>query len=344
MSQRLRCIGVACLAASAMELEAQDVSIQHAAVGRTVACVVTTDRETRCWQWSDVRHQESTFVVRALQVPNLPPLDAIAAGDEHACGLSEGVVWCWGSNRLGQLGRWNRDSVPRPVTLDRARAVTFTSISVGAHHSCALSAEGEAWCWGDQWDGSTGTRHTGETVRFPSPVLSKWRLRALAAGGRQSCALTSEGAPVCWGDNATQGVRSDGWRTYFAPVAVTGYADGTSVATGSGGSCVLRRDQGPSCWGSLGRGATDAGTTEPLRQLVIGDSVACGITGSARTVVCWPIAVGSARRHIVSDGTQPLAAREVATNGDRFCAVTDASRLWCWRGTGQDVGQVLIGR
>lgn len=89
---------------------------------------------------------------------------AIAVGGNHACAvLSTGGVKCWGDNRSGQLGN-GRFS----FSLDRstfgettpADVVGLTgkiiSIAAGENHTCVLTSNGEAKCWGNNDRGQLG--------------------------------------------------------------------------------------------------------------------------------------------------------------------------------------------
>src|SRR6185503_12390134 len=76
-----------------------------------------------------------------------PALMAITSGTEHGCGLAtDGRAFCWGSNRLGQLGddgdAPDRSSVAGMVAV--ATRETFVAISAGANHTCALTRDGAA--------------------------------------------------------------------------------------------------------------------------------------------------------------------------------------------------------
>jgi hypothetical protein len=126
-------------------------SARDVAVADRVACVLDESGVVRCIDLDMVSRREvalgsaQDFVV----IEGLPPLEALAAADDHVCGYSrDGEVWCWGLNSHGQLGdgTTNSSATPRPV-----RAGTFAgvqSIAVGMGRSCVV-ARGRALCWGE---------------------------------------------------------------------------------------------------------------------------------------------------------------------------------------------------
>jgi len=89
----------------------------------------------------------------------------VKAGHGHTCGLTTtGVVYCWGDNAALQLGRGpfstgggGTGGTPIPVSLgERPAGVSFTSVSVGNRHSCAVGSDGAAYCWGSNIFGALG--------------------------------------------------------------------------------------------------------------------------------------------------------------------------------------------
>src|SRR5690606_2087894 len=82
-----------------------------------------------------------------------------------------------------------------------AGGVQFASISVGRTHVCALTDEGQAYCWGtgsvgERGDGQSGS---GQHRLAPHPVLTAARHAHVAAGDEFNFALTAEGALYFWG-------------------------------------------------------------------------------------------------------------------------------------------------
>ena len=74
----------------------------------------------------------------ALLVPG--DYDRVSAGLFHSCGLSDGLVACWGRNDAGQ-------ATPPPGY--------FTAIHAGTSHTCGVRRTGVAVCWGSNEDGKS---------------------------------------------------------------------------------------------------------------------------------------------------------------------------------------------
>ena len=96
-------------------------------------------------------------------------------------------------------------------------------------------------------------------------------VRAIAAGGQHTCALTSPGKVKCWGDNrlGQLGSRSTPNGRTPVPVEVAGLTSGvTAIAAGYAHSCALMRGGGVKCWGwnygRLGNGSRDEFGTKPV--------------------------------------------------------------------------------
>ena len=123
----------------------------------------------------------------------------IAGGGEHSIALkSDGTVWAWGNNWVGQLGDGTTSHRSTPVQVSGLSGVI--AIAGGGYHSIALKSDGTVWAWG--WneygqlgDGTTSHRSTPVQVSGLSGVI------AIAGGGYHSIALKSDGTVWAWGNN-----------------------------------------------------------------------------------------------------------------------------------------------
>ena len=186
------------------------------------------------------------------------PLTAISAGLDHVCGLSAaGAAYCWGRNNIGQLGIGSFSDWPQTTPVAVTGGLAFTRISGGDWYTCALTAAGKAYCWGDSEAGKLGNGSGTGGYNTPETVLDDHTFSAIAAGNQRTCAVDTAGRTWCWGI-----VRDNGAGTYAAwsmPAFVSfpvRAAPGLTFTKLSGGAatCGLSTDHGVYCWGTFDRG------------------------------------------------------------------------------------------
>ena len=180
------------------------VSFQSIAAGYAHTCALTTTGQAYCWGYGDRLGNNSTtnsLTPVAVQMPAGVSFQSIAAGSLHTCALTTtGQAYCWGYGGSGQLGN-NSTAVSRiPVAVQMPAGVSFQFIAAGYYHTCALTNEGKAYCWGQGGSGRLGNNSTTDSripvaVQIPAGVS----FQSIAAGSIHTCALTTEGKAYCWG-------------------------------------------------------------------------------------------------------------------------------------------------
>lgn len=192
---------------------------------------------------------------------------AIAAGPYHNCAIdTRGDIWCWGYNPDGRLGVGTDGDERDTPTLVNAPGVTFTHVSLGWSHTCALDTTDRTWCWGSASRGrlgngaNAGTSLSPANVELPDGVT----FVALGLGHDHSCAIDTEGLPWCWGSNDRaalgNGTNDDG----LEPVKVDAPSDTTfdSIIGGAGHTCAVSTADTVWCWGANDFGQLGDGTTD----------------------------------------------------------------------------------
>ena len=254
-------------------------SVPAVAAGALHACALTAAGKAWCWGAGPSGELGNGLIgttMRPVAVAGTQLFVQLAAGGNHACGLTgTGDILCWGSNRDGQLGNRTNTNATAPTPIAMPSGVTFTGITAGTAHTCALAANGSTWCWGANGGGQLGT---GTTTAATAPVVvqSGVPFKAIAAGGAFTCGLTATGAAWCWGANASgQLGTGSADADQLRPVQVTGGLVFDSIEAGESHACGLTHDGAAYCWGAGRSGQLGNGqlADSPRPVLVVGGDV-----------------------------------------------------------------------
>lgn len=181
---------------------------------------------------------------------------AVAAGGRHTCAVASGVVACWGANDLGQLGRGTTGAATATPAAVSGALTGVSQLAAGADHTCALTSAGAVRCWGANAAGQSGTGTATPSVNAPGAAAVASGASAVAAGGGTSCASTSTGGLLCWGNNAAGQTGRGNTGPAASPAQVTGLpAAGAVVAFAVGASHACANTgatTGLYCWGANG--------------------------------------------------------------------------------------------
>ena len=279
----------------------------------------------------------------------------ITVGDGFVCGLEgTGAAYCWGDNSTGQLGQGvvgGADSVPVAVVGGHA----FRSIAPGILHTCGVTTDSTAWCWGSNSDGQLGD---SSTTSRSQPTLVRGGLKwiALVAAGytyhAYTCGITSTGAAYCWGNGSNGRLGTGSNASSTVPVPVAGGLTFTQLASAglsASFTCGVTTGGAAYCWGAnrygnLGRGDTVSSSSPvavagglTFSNVTTGNSFACGRTVSA-DVYCWGSnTLGEmAQGYLGVESLRPIPVqtgvtfRRVAVGFSHSCGLATDSSAWCW--------------
>ena len=127
-------------------------------------CALTLAGGVKCWGLNFHGQLGDGTIADRLAPVNVQGLASgmigVSAGHEHTCGLTAaGGVMCWGSNLYGLLGDGSTDSRFTPTGVVGLLSGT-SAVTAGGGHTCALTTNGGAKCWGRNDNGQIGDGST----------------------------------------------------------------------------------------------------------------------------------------------------------------------------------------
>lgn len=293
----------------------------------------------------------------------------VAVGDASTCAVADGAAYCWGRNSDGRLGTGDTTSANAPRLVANQAGYTVIEVAVGAAHSCAITSDHKAWCWGSNVSGQLGTGTQSDALT-PQPVGAGDRGTAgidhIAAGGNHTCAIAASRS-YCWGLNDSGELGNGGTTTALLPKATsitnTATAAVTAISAGSNHSCSVVAGRA-FCWGDNGSGRAGIGSrvtrvvvptavsgmSGDVTAIVAGTSTTCAIAGGLG--YCWGLGSSGQLGNAATTGTNRNAvpvARSGGLGGSTLTAITTGSThscgvfdglLYCW---GDPSGSALLG-
>ena len=248
----------------------------------------------------------------------------LAVGRNHTCAVTvEGSLKCWGGNYNGQLGDGTTTDRTTPVDVIGLSSGIAT-VSGSGDHTCAVTTEGIAKCWGGNWKGQLGDGTMTDRTTPVNVIGLTMGVDSISGGGAHSCAVSKEGGVKCWGHNfqGQLGGRTSGGGT---PADVAGLSSGVvAVSTRISHTCVVTIASEVKCWGSDDAGQVSGGVLRRSGRH----------RGSPRDLCFTDLMMqcGAAEDNILIDVTQ------LSAGSHHTCAVTGSGNVVCWGLN--DAGQV----
>ena len=273
--------------------------VRSVSVGYAHTCALMTDGTVRCWggnRQGPLGDGTRTTSLVPQPVPGLAGIVSVSSGGVHTCVLTDaGGVKCWGYDAYGQVGNGTSGPTPDGDVLSPVDVVGLsagvTAIASGGYHSCALLAGGAAVCWGQNISGELGDGTTTNSSVPVSVAAPSGGFASLASGAYHTCAITPQGAAMCWGDNDQGSLGNGGSTDRSVPTDVTGASSGTvSLAAGRGQTCRIDASARTSCWGwnlygQVGNGTTAVAVTAPAPVAWFSASFTASCSGLACSFV-----------------------------------------------------------
>ena len=129
------------------------------------------------WAWGDNQFGQlgdGTIIdqpITPIQITSLSNIISITGGQRHSIALkSDGTVWTWGWNGMGQLGDNTLIDQLTPIQVPGLNNVI--EIAAGAHHCMARRSDSTIWVWGNNISGQLGNDTVTNTMIPVQMMLS----------------------------------------------------------------------------------------------------------------------------------------------------------------------------
>lgn len=359
-------------------LPVQPLTVSMIKAGSDTACALLTDGTVRCWgrvATVDVGGGSFQSVTSSLpvQVDGLTDVTQIAVGVGHRCAIrSDHTVWCWGSNRTGQLGRGGPIDSNGYVDTVETRAPGIVDgvtgavqVAAGNGTSCAIVIDGRVQCWGSNNRGQMGNGSVVNSSPTPTYVTGISNAISITAGSDFTCAVLAQGTAKCWGNNSagllgngSTGQASLGYLEK-TPVSVAGLTQAITISTSARDSsvvCALLSTGTVKCWGGNNVGQLGTGTNGSTSLVPVGVSSIASATSIAvsslgacallidGTAKCWGYnASGELGNGTTTNSPSPIAVAAIAdataiaasSNTGYVLTATGSAKSWGYNSAGQ---------
>ena len=300
--------------------------------GAQHVCALTPDGLAYCWGlglWGQTGRKFAGIDPFALPVSGGMQFTSVRSGYQHTCGTtSDGSAYCWGWNEYVQLGSVISEfCAPTPCStapLLVPGGHTFVTLAAGSAHTCGITSDGAAYCWGDNYWGAlgNGTSQGGG----PTLVSGGLSFSAITAGDSYTCGVTASGAAYCWGLNNGGQLGTGSFDASSVPVRVRGGLAFRSISAPPTGhhTCGVTTDDRAYCWGDNVCG--QLGVPEYTGQC---PAEAASSGGGGYTL---PVPVSGG-----------LHFATVSTAFEHSCGLTTDGLAYCWgRGNHGELGDGLL--
>ena len=127
----------------------------------------------------------------------------VAAGGNHTLAIkTDGTLWTWGYNVVGQLGiNTSGTDILTPVTTFVGGS-NWKQVAGGSTHTAAIKTDGTLWTWGDNSSGELGINNTSNRSIPVTTFVGGSNWKQVDGGTNHTVAIKTDGTLWIWGGNS----------------------------------------------------------------------------------------------------------------------------------------------
>ena len=208
----------------------------------------------------------------------------VVGGNNYFISLkSDGTVWAWGANNVGQLGFGDNVNKIEP---QKTNLTNVVDIAAGASFSAVLKNDGTVWTTGDNTYGQLGDTTEGNRNTFKQ-VVGLTNVIAIVAENNTMHVLKDDGTVWSWGLNSNGQFGNQSTENSTVPVKVLKVPNIMQISGGA--NHLIMQGANGSVWGTgynaYGQLGLSNATNQTIPQRMLGSGAKEVATGANHTVV-----------------------------------------------------------
>ena len=240
--------------------------------GLYCTAAIKTDGSLWMWGWNGLgglgngskgnMKDSSKDPYQTVPVKVMSGVTAVSCGREHTAAIkTDGSLWTWGMNRLGELGnggvgnkRYRLGNNPIYQDVPVKVMDNVAAVSCGWQFTAAIKTDGTLWTWGLNSYGQLGNGGVtnakdpygyGLYLNVPMKVLDN--VAAVSCGGNHAAAIKTDGSLWMWGSNSYGQLGNGTMKSSDVPVKVLDNV--AAVSCGSRYTVIVKTDGTVWTWG-----------------------------------------------------------------------------------------------
>jgi alpha-tubulin suppressor-like RCC1 family protein len=220
------------------------------------------------WAWGSNSYGDlgdGTAIFRSSPVQigaltNWYQISARSGNGMHAV-KTDGTLWGWGDNRVGQVG--DESIVDRSSPVQVGVLTNWSTVASGSSFCVAVKTDGTIWSWGTNANGKLGLSIAfGQQRSSPVQIGTLTNWHQVDVSSSHVTAVKADGTLWCWGDGGFGCLGTGNTTNRSSPVQVGALTNWAQATAGTGSqSGAVKTDGTLWMWGSGGGGKLGDGTT-----------------------------------------------------------------------------------
>jgi alpha-tubulin suppressor-like RCC1 family protein len=190
-----------------------------------------------------IEEYQDGSVPALIDLPDKEEIVAIAAGERHSLVLnSQGQVFSFGANELGQLGLGGNEDRFTPTLIEDPELGIVVAIAAGGNHSLLLNSQGQVFSCGAGAGETYDPDRDDDEILFTPYLINTsetGEIIALSTGHNHSLLLNSQGQVFGFGNNEDGQLGIRDYHIGYTPILIETLGTDKIIAISAGGAHSL---------------------------------------------------------------------------------------------------------